>query len=325
MKKKFFSNLVASTCLVTTAILSESALATPIILYKNANNIENNLASRSLPSAINIVIKNILDKDPSLYKIVVYKFDDHAILYLLSNQYWQIQKIRIDLDSAGNVKNTIDSYHENKSELNMLVKNTESACPDPSVQFVAISAYPEVGSVTQSIESVYAAASKRYKSVKILGDDVARSDTYKNWLSCTNLRGFYSIGHGDETEIMVGNGELIDFNFFASKNLINNFRYTTVALNSCLVFNNPLGTQLSFGNVFTKTAFINNPGPHAYEYLGGYMSLLIGASEETSACFMVNAIHGYKMDYKNIKKCVGAKDFYYRDFGLSKPGKYLMS
>lgn len=299
--------------------------ATPRVLLKNADNIKENIAITTLPTAINTFIKNIILKQPDLYQMVVYQFNHYDVIYLLSGKYWSVQKIRINLDGQNNITSVINPYQSNAKETKIVLNGMQApqypACPDPSVQFVAISAYPDLGNVKKAIETVYAAASKQYKSVEILGN-TATAENYTAWLSCPNLKGFYSIGHGDNTEIFVANGESIPYIIFHDKQFTYKYldSHTILAFNSCDVFNNPFGTEMGFGNAYTVTDYAINPGPLPAVFLGGYLELLIGASENTSSCFIVQGLSGKKMDYATLQDCVNG-DFYYGDFGLSYPSQ----
>lgn len=309
--------------LLTTLLAANNAIAAPSITFKNAYDKHQLRAASSLPTAVTSVIKDLEIKTPDLYKIVVYQFHDHYVLTLLSGKYWGITKIRVDLDSAGNMLHVIDPYQENETELKALkaLNDGPAICPNNQVRFVAISSYPTVGDVVKSIDTVYKVASKKYKTVKILGEKEADAETYKNWLACSNLKGFFSIGHGSNMGIIVGDGEILNYDYFAYDEQAKKLQNTTVVINSCQVYNVPFGSQMTFGNAYTNSQFERDPGPKAYEYVGGYMSLLIGSSEEISACFLVKAMFGAPMDFKILKDCARPYDFYYRDFGISEPGK----
>ena len=298
-----------------------SAFAAPKVLYKDMNAKQHVLAINTMPQAISGVVKDIQVKQPDLYQIVVYQHSDHYLLYLLSGKSWSMTKIRVDLDNSGKIKRLIDSYQENEKELQTSTE-AEPVCPDNSVQFLAISAYPGVAAVDKSIAIVSEAAKKKFKTVTI-SSETADGKTYKNWLSCPNLKGIYSIGHGAPEGIMVGNGDMISSDFFTSEKFINKYKKTTVIINACQVFNYPFGTELMFGSAEQASAFAHNPGPSAYQYMGGHTNLVFFYSELSSACFIAKAIDGARMDYNTLKKCVGNQDIHYQSFGLSQPGKYF--
>lgn len=319
--RSLFIKYLLTAPIVIASIISNQAIAATKIIFKDINNMSFALATNSAHEGINNLLNEIQEKHSSLYEIVIYKMPDHYIFYLLSGEVWGATKMRVDLDASGQVSRIIDHYQKVDHE-SQGAREDVSSCPDKSVQFVVMSAYPNIGDVNRSIEIVSSAAMKKYKTVTIL-DENADGQTYKNWLSCPRLKGFYSIGHGMQEGIIVGNGDIVDYGFFMSKKFNNKFKDATIILNSCLVYNYPFGTQLMFGNMMYASDHVENPGPNAYEYLGGHTSLLMHSSELTSACFVEKAIDGAKMDYNTLKECVGDKNIHYQSFGLSHPGRYL--
>lgn len=318
----FMKKSLIALSLLTTTLISSQVLANPIFVYRDAANKKQMLSVSALPQALNTVIKDIEVKDPNLYKITVYRFNDYYVLYLLSGKYWQLQRVRVDIDSNGKT-NVIEGYKGNDKERQIFSAQYNSpVCPDNSVEVVAISAYPGLGDVSKSIDAVYQIAKSKYKAVEVLTEQ-ADGQTYANWLSCPNLKGFYTIGHGDNEGIMVGNDDVIDYQFFQSNLLKQKYKNTTLVFNSCEVYNHPLGSELLFGSNENKSSYRKNPGPTAYQYVGGYTSLLIGSSEDISACFLSKAMSGAKMDNDLLQGCVSSYDFYYQDFGLAYPGKYF--
>jgi hypothetical protein len=300
----------------------------PSIIFKNMNLPNSSATAADLPPAVINYLheKSLLPKDCS--QIAVYQYAKHFVVYFISNAYWGFSKTRLDLDANNTIVNITENYHSNQSEYEMSLTDQPSICPDPSVEFVAISAYPDFGDVSESINRVYQAALKKYHHnvVKILGDE-ADGQTYKNWLSCPNLKGFYSIGHGNEEEIMVGHHDLVPYYFFLrEKQFTNKYQHTTLLFNSCLVYNFPFGSELVFGNVLRQTDHFKpfpGTGPKAYQFIGGVTNLAMNDSERTSACFLEHALNGAPMDYTNFQTCVGIADFYYQDFGISYPGKII--
>lgn len=300
-------------------------MAAPI-LYKDASSPEKIFSVSSLPAPVNQMVRDVESKRKDIYKIVVYKFQNYYVLYLLSSKYWETTKIRVDVTATGTVSNVTDSYQGNEAESKALLKglNSSDSCPDPAVQFVAISPVPELGNVRQAIDEVYQAASKKYKAVKILGDD-ANAKAYAAWLSCPNLKGFYSVGHGDNMELMVANGETVPYIIFHDMRYTYKYlnNQTILIFNSCEVFNHPFGSEITFGNAYSATDYEINPGPLPALFMAGYTRILVGPSELTSACFITKGLAGDKMDFSTLKSCVGGRDFYYRGFGMSYPSQYI--
>jgi len=302
------------------AILGLNAFAATQVIVKSAVNGAKLNASR-LPLAVSDVIKTAQVKDPTLYKVIAYQYKDHYVIYLLSGKYWKATKIRVNLDANGKLTNLMEPYlGDDQQQSNS--EEQPAVCPDNTIQFVVISAYPGVGEVDKAIATVSAAAKKKYKTMTILSES-ADAQTYKNWFSCPNLKGFYSIGHGSNSEMIVGNETIVDYSFFEQDEFINKYRGTTVILNSCELFNYPFGPQMMFGNAVTESQYSKNPGPNTYEYMGGYIDLPMSYSELASACFVAKAINGAKMDYLTLKQCIGSMDVHFQGFGLAYPGKFL--
>lgn len=296
--------------------LSFNVFSSPSILFKNTDN------AKKMPSILRNMINDIAIKNPEVNQAIVYPFQDHYVIYLLSAKSWRVSKIRVDLDSAGAVKSLIPSYQETADELQNF-KNDHAVCPDNNVEFVAMSAFSDVGHVKQAVDAVYQAALKRYHAIEILGP-TATGQAYENWLACPNLKGFYSIGPGDNYELIVGNGDVVTYNYFQSDDLVRKYSKTTLILNSPFVYNFPFGSELTFGNSMSKSDFISSPGPQAYELIAGYSDLLIGPSEDASACMATKAIDGAIMDTKLLQNCIGTQNLYYKTFQISESGKIML-
>lgn len=308
--------------LMSLSLLSINTEAAPKIIYKDIYNKHAAWNTAPIPQSIRTVINNIETANPDLYQIVIYKMKDHYLLYQLSGTEWKAKKTKVRIGKKGNVIIT-EPEPTDQDDLNKASEaEAPPQCPDESVQFVVISAYPGIGAVDKAIGIVSDAAKQKFKTMTILSEE-ADGKTYKNWLACSNLKGFYSIGHGSPNAIMVGKGDVIDYQFFEHPNFVNKLKTTTVILNTCQVYNYPFGTEIMYGNAVKASKYDKNPGPNAYEFMGGHTNLLMEKSELTSACFMAQAILGAKMDYDTLKLCVGKQDFNYRNFGLSQPGKYL--
>lgn len=313
---------------LTATLLSAQAFAEPAVTFKDLqHNTRYALSSATMPSKLNVIIKKIQTEQPTLQEIIVYKNNDHYLLYLLSGTTWSIEKIRVDLDASSSAAHVINNYSGSLEDIKPSLKaNNEASgvCPDTSIEFLVISGYPNIASVNASIATVSEAAKKKYKTMTILNRQ-ADAITYKNWLSCPNLKGVYSIGHGSPQELIVGNHEVLSYSFFSQPDMVNKFKSTTVIINSCQVYNYPLGTNIMYGNALEATEFSTNPGPNTYEFMGGHTNLLMNSSEESSACFTAKAIEGARMDYDTLKQCISDKDIHFQNFGLSNPGRYFNS
>lgn len=300
-------------------LTSTAAMATPTVTFKDVNN---PTRSTYIPHALNTLIQDVQNENSNAYKIIVYKNENHYILYVLSGTTWEAKKIRADFDTTGKMTNLIHNYSGGLNELKPLTESKAGTCPDTSVEFLAISAYPGVAAVNTSIATVSQAANKKFKTMTILSNH-ADGKTYKNWLSCPNLKGIYTIGHGAPDEMIVGNDDILRYDFFNQPEMKNKYKNTTVVFNACQVYNYPMATSVMYGNATSATEFTNSPGPNALEYMGGHTNLLMYSSETSSACFLVKAMDGEKMDYDTLKKCIGNQDIHFQNFGLSNPGQYF--
>ncbi|VVC75468.1 hypothetical protein AQUSIP_07580 [Aquicella siphonis] len=309
-------------------LCSHAAISAPSVLFKDISNTGHSYKAGKPPQAVNDVIRDIQSNKPDSYKIIVYKNENHYLLYTLSGKTWDAEKIRVDLDASGKMISLIPHYQGGLKELtsktnsNPVDADKPGVCPDSNIQFLAISAYPGVAAVNESIEIVSEAAKKKYKTMTIV-DENADGQTYKNWLSCPNLKGVYSVGHGAPDEMIVGKGDVLSYGFFNQPEMMNNFKNTTVVINACEVYNYPIGTNIMYGNAMLASDFLRNPGPNTYEYMGGHTDLLMYSSEKSSACFMAKAIEGAKMDYDTLKQCISDQDIHFQNFGLSNPGRYF--
>jgi len=312
---------------LTSLLVANTVISAPI-LFKDTNNPKHVLKASVAPQAVNAVIQSIQNSKPDSYKIIVYKNDNQYLIYTLSGKTWEAQKTKLVLDKTGSIKSLTSNYHGGISDLiaenHAKTNELSPVCPDKNIQFLVISAYPNVSDVNEAIKIVSDAAKKKYKTMTILSED-ADGQTYKNWFSCPNLKGIYSVGHGSPNELLVGNGDVIDYDFFNTPEMKNKFKNTTVVLNSCLVYNYPIGSSIMYGNAMYASDYATNPGPNAFEYVGGHTSLLMYSSEASSACFIAKAIEGAKMDYNTLNQCIGGQDIHFQNFGLSHPGKYFDS
>lgn len=305
--------------------LATTTYAAPVVIFKESlHPTERNLRMPTSP-ALNKLIQSIKDQNNNALKIIVYKQGNEVMIYTLSGTNWGMKKTKVQLDTVGNITNVIDNY---TGDMNQSPKNTRtlskerSVCPDESIQFLVISAFPGVGEVNRAIKTVSAAASKKFKTMTILNEN-ADGKTYKNWLSCSNLKGIYSIGHGSPDEIMVGNGDLISYDFFNQPHMKNKYKNTTVIFNACQVYNYPMGTSVIYGNNMFASNYAQDPGTNAHEFIGGHTNLLMEYSELSSACFMVKALEGAKMNYDTLKQCIGKRDIHFQNFGLSNQETYF--
>ena len=303
-------------------IFSVTVYANPKIIFKRITNPTQTYGVKEIPAPIRVYLEQLLEENKILYGVNVYEFDHYYLIYLLSGNTWGIDKIRVIVDGQGKIRTIEKNFQGLPFQMAKFSRDLPIVCPDEQVEFVAISAYPGVGKVNEAMQIVSKAASKRYKTMTIVTPN-ADAQVYKNWFACANLKGFYTIGHGSNEEILVGNGEVITYYYFNGAEHNNKFEHTTLVINSCQVFNNPLGSQITFGNSLTASDFDKNPSLHPYQYMGGYINLLMQSSEMSSACFIEKALSGAKMDYATLKSCAAPYDFHYQSFAIAYPEKYF--
>ena len=156
-------------------------------------------------------------------------------------------------------------------------------CPDTTVDAVfgtvhySASGGDPIATAKAGVDSAIASAVKyRGYKVKLLADKEATVENYINWASCSRVKAFGNIGHGNPNGIALYNGSLSSnwFDKLPDKFLSNKVIY----FNSCQVHNNPLlNSVMSAG---TRT------------YIGGIPNILIGASEEVFKCFWGRVLGG---------------------------------
>jgi ELWxxDGT repeat protein len=145
----------------------------------------------------------------------------------------------------------------------------ESVCPDNTVDILLSTCEDRYPTAVSAIEESYdLAVELGYVAVKLLGDE-ENTASIKKWLSCSNLKYWGRVGHGNTTGILLDDGTLMytDFNDMQSNSLENKILY----FNSCQVFNDPLKSSILEAG--------------AGKIIGGICNLLIGPSEEVFKCW----------------------------------------
>lgn len=154
-------------------------------------------------------------------------------------------------------------------------------CPTDTVDFVVASPlYSDLETTRQALDNIAIMAEAKGYHVLRLFDSAATVKNYKDYLSCKNMRGFISIGHGNPEELLLDDGLLKSSYFMLlrdsqDKALAN----AVVEFNSCEVFNLPYSSNM-----------INDAGVKFF--IGGNTSLVIGNSERASSCFWLKALVG---------------------------------
>ncbi len=300
--------------LLASALLCTNVFAAPKILYKDMN-AKTVMTAHQVPAVLNTAIAQLKAENKDIYEIVVHKFADHYRVFVLSSKVWGFKEYRVE---AINGQMRISNGDNDKHSSPVL----PGVCPDTSVEVVAISAFPGVASVNEAIALVAKNAETKFKTMTILSD-AADGQVYRNWFACSNLKAFYSIGHGANTGMLVGNGDFIEADFFEDVAMRDHFKKTTVIINACQVYNEPFGTAMMFGNSLMESDYIRNPGANAYQYIGGHTNLLMYSSEMSTACLLSKAIDGGKMDYAELQDCIGKDDMHARTIGIAHTGRKL--
>ncbi|MDF1654669.1 MAG: hypothetical protein P1U34_06100 [Coxiellaceae bacterium] len=207
---------------------------------------------------------------------------DYLLVYLPSKTNYSFTVTRINLNATKGSQYTaggvVNNYHLTQADWQQQPRTKSlGVCPDKSVEFVAATSVPQYPTAKQYVEKVFDnAVSHGYKSVKLEGDE-ASVEGYENYLACPNLKGFYNIGHGASSGILLSDGMLGSHQFSQMHKELH--ERAVVVLNSCEVFNDPL-----------KSAVLNGSDPQ--KYAGGISTLGIGTSEPASACFWDHAFNG---------------------------------
>lgn len=273
--KKFLVLVLSAAGFLTSTISFADGI--PITLLSNAN------GTYSLPidKIVDIVKKNIVSLSPSDYykaKVqVIYdeqQKPDYLLVYLLSAKNYSYTVTKIKINEEYQPSSVISNYQLQKKDIQEQPStklNPALACPDEATEFVSATPVDDIRTAKEAIDYTYEKAlAHGYKVHKMLGNE-ASVENYQNWLTCPNLKGFFNVGHGSNTAIMLSDG-ILSNEFFNNELKDKLHKRTVILFNSCNVHNDPLK-----GSV-TESA-------EAQKYAGGITSLLIGPSEQASKCF----------------------------------------
>ncbi|MFN7094787.1 MAG: hypothetical protein ACK4M7_05420, partial [Burkholderiales bacterium] len=246
------------------------------------------LANHTFSSTEKSLVIQALDKqiNPALYRDIKIQIlipelgTKQFLVFLLNKDSYCVEIDKLILNDKYQAISLIRNY--NNFTENEVIPGTNSitySCPNKEVEFVvATPLYQEISTARQSINEVADLARGAGLTVVQLLDKDATITNYLNYLSCPNLKGFYSIGHGMNRGIMLHDGFLMAKKI--NEVLKNELEYKTIVeFNSCQVFNNPL-----------KEATIDEA--HAQKFVGGINNLSIGTSELSSSCFWNQAFNG---------------------------------
>lgn len=141
-------------------------------------------------------------------------------------------------------------------------------------QFVVGSAFPQVATAKEAVESIAKSAELAgHEAVILLGDD-ANLVNYKKYLASDTVVAFCNIGHGNKKGIMVSDGSLT-YKWFNT--LKNELKPKVIYFNSCITYNNPLWQSIMTHG--TRT------------YIAGKIKLKIGLSEQITSNFWLEVLN----------------------------------
>jgi hypothetical protein len=153
-------------------------------------------------------------------------------------------------------------------------------CPDPTVQFIALSTSGDGMRADVTKEVASAAQSHNLKTVLLLGDQATR-EAYLNYMSCPALLGNFYDGDGDPSSIEAIDGSIGADDF--SGVMKEGFRLKVFNLwVACQSYNDPLLASVQ------KDA-------KAKKYAAGISDLADGPSDDAAKCAMEAAIEGKPM------------------------------
>lgn len=252
--------------------------------------------------AIHLVTEALKLNTDSPYSKVRIRFvlDDQnqpqaLVVYLLSSQFKSYTTVKIILDKNFTLKNVIKDYNTmptDEAQAPYAMSNNVPTCPDDSVQFVVANNFegsgPSIDSIEKEVHYVLSIAESRgyhpiFMDVNDPNTPQPTVESYKNWMSCPNVKGFYNESHGHQGGIMLSDGE-----FGAKeieKTLAKKLSDKAVLFDSCSTFNNPL-----------LDAVVNPTKANAQQFVGGKVSLPFGPSERASSCFWEGALNQQNMN-----------------------------
>jgi|GEM_PF-2035766 len=213
---------------------------------------------------------------------------DHLLLILHSATSHRADVSSVRLNSQ-NEPISIETNYQVRDEDIASQPRAVSACPDPSVQFIAF-APNNIALELQITQDVANSAKARgLKTVELYTTNATRAN-YLAYMSCPNLKGNFYDGDANPSLIttydgMIGSSELANLNF--------NHHVTNIWL-ACQAFNDPMLTTMIKTNQSQK-------------YAAGQNDLLVGPSDRTAACTMNAALRGQPMSTA-FQRCYQALD-----------------
>lgn len=304
MLKNFFVSFIL---LSFVSISFAATFNTNFIILPNINTtyLMETDASKALDNqqkAIDVIKKSI---DTTQYKTIRIRllYNDHhevnaLIVYLLSTQFKTAQIVRIDLNANWEVTNIIPNYSITSADLSQSPSTfykRKPNCPDDKVQFVIGNNFYGDDSVETEVQRVYQAAlTKGYNPFLMdVNNPTGPQPTvqsYEDWMSCPNVKGFYNESHGYEQGILLTDD---DFTYRdINSQLVGKLDHEVILFDSCETFHNPL-----------LDAMLNPNKGNTQQYVAGIISLPFGSSERTARCFWLNAINDQELTKTMLKNC----------------------
>ena len=227
---------------------------------------------------VNQIALDTVDVD-AFREVRVQTFANYLVLQLVSDTYHKVEFVRLDVDEHHAVLAAHSSYKYNAQELKAQDVRAQTACPDPSVQFIAFC--PNNVAVEQQVTAdvIAAAQAKGYKVASLLNQNATRSN-YMDYMSCPNLVGNFYDGDASPELFTTFDGVISAAEIGLNAGLFHH-QVTNIWV-ACEAYNDPMLSAV------TVTA-------QSQKYAAGMNDLLIGPSDEAAACTMKAAIGGAPM------------------------------
>jgi hypothetical protein len=214
---------------------------------------------------------------------------DYLVAYMLRQDVYAAEVVRIDVDSnyeASNIAFNYDDADDDdgedeersddddwddsilEGEDSLEETNFDAEVEDYALDFVAATPVPEIPTAKKAVEELHRMATKAGLRSKMLLGSAATVSNYKRYLT-SSLKGFVNVGHGSPSVIVLHDGTLSASWF--QKLSTSALKPSVIYFNSCKVFNAPLQPAVMRAGART--------------YIGGIVNLRIGPSEEVCKCF----------------------------------------
>jgi hypothetical protein len=237
------------------------------------------------------------------------------IVYLLSSRYKSYELVRINVSGQFTAESVIRDYKltaEDYSQSPNYSSEYKPRCPDKKVQFVIGNNFTGDASVENEVQKVYQLAKENgYNPVLMDTNNVDGPQptvkSYEDWMSCSNVKGFYNESHGSESGILLSDD---DFTYsLVEKDLVNKLSSKVVLFDSCVTFHDPLLSSM------TDAAKGNSQ-----QYVAGIIYLPFGASERTASCFWAEAFNHKDLNRDMLTDCSIKNDLDPQGFGITGNG-----